>query len=383
MAKARRGELQIRLPVGFVYDAAGKVQLDPDRQVQHAVRALFATFARTGSAGITARTVAEQGMHFPCRPPHGPRMGELVWNELTYSRALEVLHNPRYAGVYALGRTRQRKLGSGRRTTRKLERTQWSVLLRDQHPGYISWDDFEENQRRLTLRWGSYLAVLLDHDKPIWREVESPSTSRISDDEMARINIEASAALAEWIDIYRADPGGRIFEQLVNRAVAYLPMPKKTSKLKVTEFGALSEPEMAARLVEAFRASDALRVEQVRADVERHPSRVLANALVNSGWRNGPVENIHAGDFHGYPLDQRRVTLAEERELMSFASERLAQGTSVCLRFSLERRQRPWPEQVLPYGLAEHMMITPSRWTLTEASRDVRLPATVSLAAPT
>jgi hypothetical protein len=101
---------------------------------------------------------------------------------------------------------------------------------------------------------------------------------------------------------------------------------------------------------------------------------VLANALVNSAWRNGPVENIHAGDFRRYPLDQRRVTLAEERELMAFASERLAQATSVCLRFALEQPPRPWPEQVLPYGLAELMMTTPSRWTLTEVSREVRLP---------
>lgn len=107
----------------------------------------------------------------------------------------------------------------------------------------------------VTLRWGSYLCILLDHDKPVWPGVDSPSTSRISDEEMARINIEASAALEEWIDIYRADPGGRLFEQLVNRAVAYLPMPKKTSRLKVTEVGALSEPEIAARLVEVFGAS--------------------------------------------------------------------------------------------------------------------------------
>jgi hypothetical protein len=48
----------------------------------------------------------------------------------------------------------------------------------------------------LTVRWGSYLAVLLDHDKPVWSEVHSARTSRISDEEMARINIEASAALA-------------------------------------------------------------------------------------------------------------------------------------------------------------------------------------------
>ena len=224
----------------------------------------------------------------------------------------------------------------------------------------------------LALRWGSYLAVLLDHDKPIWPAVESPGTSRISDGEMARINIEASAALAEWFDIYRANKGGPLFAQLVNRAVAYLPMLKKTSKLKVTEFGALSEPDLAARVVEA---ADAPHLERVRAEVDRHPSRVLANALLNSAWRNGPVEDIHAGRFRGYPLDQRRVTLAEERELMASVSERLAQGTSVCLGFALEQPPRPWAEQVLPYGLAELLLVTPSGWTLTEVSREVHLPA--------
>jgi len=222
----------------------------------------------------------------------------------------------------------------------------------------------------LALRWGSYLAVLLDHDKPVWPEVDSPSTSRISDEEMARINIEASAALAEWIDIYREDPGGRSYEQLVNRAVAYLPMPSKRSRLKVTEFGTLALPETAARLVEA---SDASRVERARADIEQHATRVFANALLNSAWRNGPVEKIHEGVYHGFPLDQRRVSLAEERELMAFTSERLALGMTVCLSFSRERPRRPWVEQVLPYALAHLWLITPSCWTLTEVSREVHL----------
>lgn len=92
---------------------------------------------------------------------------------------------------------------------------------------------------------------------------------------------------------------------------------------------------MVARLVEAFRASDAPRVEQVRADVERHQSRVLANALVNSGWRNGPVENIHAGDFHRYPLDQRRVTLTEaSREVRRPATVSLT--APACFSFVVE-----------------------------------------------
>lgn len=223
----------------------------------------------------------------------------------------------------------------------------------------------------LALRWGSYLAVLLDRDKPVWSEAQSERTSRISDEEMARINIEASAALAEWIDLYRADPGARLYQQLVNRAVAYLPMPKKTSKLKFTEFGALAQPKIAARIVEA---SDLTRIERVRGDVERYPSRVFANALLNTAWRNGPVESLHAGEYRGCPLDQRRMTLPEERELMAFASERLALGMTVCLQFAVEKPGRPWHEQVLPYGLAEMLQITPSRWTFTEASRDIRLP---------
>ncbi len=224
----------------------------------------------------------------------------------------------------------------------------------------------------LTVRWGSYLAVLADHDKPVWPAVSSMETSRISDEEMARINIEASAALADWIDLYRADSGGRLYTQLVHRAVAYLPMPKGTSKLKAGTFATLADSNVASRVV---HATDTERLARVRADAERYPSRLFANALVNVAWRNGPVEDIHAGYFRGYPLAQRRVTRAEARELMHVASEGMALGMTVCLQFAMEQPKRSWPEQVLPYGLASMMLVTPSGWTLTEASREVRLPA--------
>ena len=168
----------------------------------------------------------------------------------------------------------------------------------------------------LTLRWGSYLAVLLDRDKAVWPEVQSASTSRISDEEMARINIESSAALAEWIDLYREDE--ELYRQFVNRAVAYLPMPTRTAEAKVIAFAALADPEMAARLLLAISPEPLART---RADAAHHPSRLFANALVNVAWRNGPVENIHAGSVQGYPLAQRRVTPAEERELMQSASD--------------------------------------------------------------
>jgi hypothetical protein len=224
----------------------------------------------------------------------------------------------------------------------------------------------------VTLRWGSYLAVLLDGSKPVWSEVKSPSTSRISDEEMARINIEASAALAEWIDLCRGDRNQRSYFKLVDRAVRYLPMTKRKPKLRFSEFMALANPEIATKLFDAY---DGVYLERVRADAEQSASRLFANALTNHAWRNGPVEGIHGGAYRGYPLDQRRMSLQEERELMTFASERLALGMQVCRQFSAEVPPRPWSAQVVPYGLAGMLLITPSGWTLSESSREVRLAA--------
>lgn len=223
----------------------------------------------------------------------------------------------------------------------------------------------------VVLRWGSYLAVLADRAKPIWAETRSPETSRICDSEMARINIEASAALAEWIDIARSDQ--KAYEKLVSRALAYLPLPKVRMRPDGASFAVLAMPDVAGKIIEATDATNPKFLAAVREDAQQHPSRVFANALINTAWRNGPVEGIHGGKFRGYPLDRRRVTAAEERTLLSFAADRLTTGMDACRQLSLERPARTWPEQVLPYGLARMMLITPYGWTLTEATREVRL----------
>lgn len=99
--KARRGELEMRPPVGLVYNADGVLVLDPDRQVQHCVRWLFATFARTGSACATVRAARQEQLAFPHRCAKGPHKGELMWGALDHSQVLRALHNPRYAGAFA------------------------------------------------------------------------------------------------------------------------------------------------------------------------------------------------------------------------------------------------------------------------------------------
>jgi len=141
--KARRGELRCRLPVGLVYDAAGPVVFDPDTQVQESVRLLFATFARTGTLYATVRSFRQQGLLFPTRVAAGAHKGELAWAPLSRGRASSALHNPWYAGAYAYGRGRWRKQVDGRTRHERLPQEQWHVLIREAHPAYISWQEYE------------------------------------------------------------------------------------------------------------------------------------------------------------------------------------------------------------------------------------------------
>jgi DNA invertase Pin-like site-specific DNA recombinase len=150
LSKARRGELITPLPVGLVYDGAGHVVLDPDTGVQHALAHLFATFTATGSATACVKTFNTAGLSFPWRHLKGPRKGELDWQPLRHHTVLRVLHNPRYAGAFSYGRHRTSKLPGGRQASTLLPREQWTAFIPGAHPGYISLEQFETNQARLT-----------------------------------------------------------------------------------------------------------------------------------------------------------------------------------------------------------------------------------------
>jgi DNA invertase Pin-like site-specific DNA recombinase len=149
LAKAKRGELKLRLPMGLVYDPADTVVLDPDASVRQAISHLFATFEATGSALGVVKAFRDEGLKFPGRHVGGPHDGELYWVPLRHDHVLSVLHNPRYAGVYFYGRRRYVKNLQGHLRTVFKPRDQWTVFIADAHPGYISLETFEANQRRL------------------------------------------------------------------------------------------------------------------------------------------------------------------------------------------------------------------------------------------
>jgi len=150
-AAAERGELRFGLPVGYVYDEEGQTIIDPDEEVQAAIGDVFAAFVETGSAYAVLGAFTDR--RFPKRAWGGAWAGELRWGVLSHSRVVRMLQNPCYAGAYVFGRCRSRRVvrpdGTITTATVELPRSEWPVLIRDHHPGYISWDTYLANEQRL------------------------------------------------------------------------------------------------------------------------------------------------------------------------------------------------------------------------------------------
>jgi DNA invertase Pin-like site-specific DNA recombinase len=150
--KARRGELRFRLPVGFRWTPNGKVEIDPDRRVQQAVRLVFAKMKELGSARQVLLWFRGEKTNLPALVLEGTGHN-ILWKLPVYNTIWHMLRNPMYAGAYAFGKTESRtKVIAGR--ARKSEghskpADSWMVLIRDHHPGYISWVQFERNQSML------------------------------------------------------------------------------------------------------------------------------------------------------------------------------------------------------------------------------------------
>lgn len=147
--KAKKGELKCPLPVGFYYDN-NMIKFDADIQVRNALHLLFKVFRETGSAYGIVQYFGKNKILFPKRAYGGIWKGKLIWGSLNHERALRVLQNPCYAGVYVYGRYKYHKRLSGegkiQSTTICLPMDAWPIMIKEHHEGYISWEDYLENQ---------------------------------------------------------------------------------------------------------------------------------------------------------------------------------------------------------------------------------------------
>lgn len=152
VAKARRGELRLPVPVGYVWSRELGLMMDPDRRVQDAVRTVFRLFDRFGSARQVLMHMRREGLTFP-RPADGRQLTELVWCAPVYRNVISVLQNPFYAGAYAYGKSRVTTTlveGRVRKTYgRARPREEWTALVREHHEGYVTWEQYEQTQQRL------------------------------------------------------------------------------------------------------------------------------------------------------------------------------------------------------------------------------------------
>jgi DNA invertase Pin-like site-specific DNA recombinase len=152
--KVRRGEYRCTLPTGLIYDQSGNVTLDPDSQVRETIAHFFETFSRVGSACQTVKAFRQEGLRFPSRLRNRETA---VFRPLTASTAIRVLNNPRYAGAYVYGRRRYRRAIDGKKTVqRKRNHDDWLACIPNAHPGYISWDQFQENLKILETNGQGY-----------------------------------------------------------------------------------------------------------------------------------------------------------------------------------------------------------------------------------
>jgi DNA invertase Pin-like site-specific DNA recombinase len=151
--KARRGEFQCNLPAGYCWAPSGKIEFDPDRRVQQAIRFVFERFAALGSARQVLMEFRSQGVQLPVRHPD-PAGFKIQWRQPVYHTILCILINPVFAGAYAFGKTGSRTAvveGRAKKTIgHRKPVDEWGVLIKDHHEGYITWEQFERNQKVLS-----------------------------------------------------------------------------------------------------------------------------------------------------------------------------------------------------------------------------------------
>jgi len=148
--KARRGALILGVAAGYVKVGRDRIEKNPDQRVQNALQLVFSKFVEFQSARQVHIFLRDEGIELPVKSRNGEARG-VIWRLPAYNIVHNILTNPIYAGAYAFGRTASRvSVENGRKRVRRgvhRPMAEWDVLIKEHHEGYITWDEFERNQR--------------------------------------------------------------------------------------------------------------------------------------------------------------------------------------------------------------------------------------------
>jgi DNA invertase Pin-like site-specific DNA recombinase len=143
---AKRGELIVSAPVGYIKSEEPSFEKTPDRRVREAIELLFEKVVEIGSVRQTLLWFQEQGLQFPAHTAKS----EVQWKRPSYGCFYRLLTNPIYGGVYAYGKSGPASPCEGRLPRlgyRRKPREQWLSFIPNAHEGYVSWERFEQIQR--------------------------------------------------------------------------------------------------------------------------------------------------------------------------------------------------------------------------------------------
>ena len=143
--KARRGELVVTVPVGFI-KAGDRIEKDPDRRIQEAITLVFTKVVEFGSARQALLWFLEQGLDLPVRRANG----DVTWRRPNYATIHRMIANPIYGGAYAYGKSYSVPGYDGRSGIRRKSRDEWLALIPDAHEGYVSWERSEEIRKMVS-----------------------------------------------------------------------------------------------------------------------------------------------------------------------------------------------------------------------------------------
>ena len=155
--KARKGLLQFPLPVGYVFGAGGRWELDPDAQVRERLQYLFASFRRHQVVRRVVRELKLEGLALPVRATSREGYGSLIWKAPSLSAVVRILHNPAYAGAYVFGKWDysgdHRSARTGKVIPHQLPVAQWPVKIGAHHAAYLSWEEYVKNNEQMRQNW--------------------------------------------------------------------------------------------------------------------------------------------------------------------------------------------------------------------------------------
>src|SRR5260370_6127741 len=248
---------------------------------------------------------------------------------------------------------------------------------KDPTKSQLNFGEVEWATNAICLRWGTYFAVLSDQTKPLWPQIEQREVSMISDQEMARINVEASAALTHWIELMRDHDGH--FRKLV-KAAQYLPLlpsaiDEKTNHTLYRLMSFWNSAQSRQNLLIMLREQYGQEwLKQKQRAIMPNPVRWLANGLVNASWRNtSGIEEMHAGSWEALPLLQRRIMPQQASTIVQNMAEGIVPSMHALYNALNKKSEDGWQERVFSLAIR---FSPPSSWSLTEQTREVLLEGT-------